>query len=190
MHLSDFPRSAVLEQIDPDDLIQCKIRVLAKYINNTFSVFLEWWHPDISPSLASNIAEVYNRMLSSILTKPDSVVKDLNFITERDRTQILRWNSIVPDTVERCIHEVIADQVLLRPDSEAVCAWDGSLTFLELDRVASRLAHHLVELGVGPETRVSLCFEKSVIHLRVCFTVFSSLIFCTRNGTLSPCWQC
>ncbi|KAL1965991.1 hypothetical protein VTN77DRAFT_4931 [Rasamsonia byssochlamydoides] len=140
---------------------ECKVRVLAKYLNNSLSVFLEWWHPDISPSLASNIAEVYNRMLSNILTKPNSVVKDLNFITERDRKQILEWNAIIPETVERCVHEVIEDQVRLRPDSEAVCAWDGSLTFLELDRVASRLAHYLVELGVRPETRVSLCFEKS-----------------------------
>jgi hypothetical protein len=142
--------------------MQCKVRVLAKYLEGSLSVFLEWWHPDISPSLASVLGEVFNRMLSHILTKPTFIVKDLHFITERDRKQILEWNSVIPETVDRCVHEVIEDQVLLRPDAEAVCAWDGDLTYLELDHTASRLAHYLVDLGVGPETRVSLCFEKSV----------------------------
>ncbi|THC87382.1 hypothetical protein EYZ11_013173 [Aspergillus tanneri] len=49
-----------------------------------------------------------------------------------------------------------------QPDAPAVCAWDGELTYKELDELSTRLAHHLVGLGVGPETIVPLCFEKSM----------------------------
>lgn len=46
-------------------------------------------------------------------------------------------------------------------DEERIWAWDGDLTYAELDRLAGRLAAQLVELGVGPEVMVPLCFEKS-----------------------------
>jgi non-ribosomal peptide synthetase component F len=42
-----------------------------------------------------------------------------------------------------------------------VCAWDGDLTYGELDALSSALAEHLAERGVGPEVFVPLCFEKS-----------------------------
>ncbi|KAI9368933.1 hypothetical protein BJX61DRAFT_536853 [Aspergillus egyptiacus] len=43
----------------------------------------------------------------------------------------------------------------------AVRSWDGNLTYWELDQLSLRLAHHLVQLGVGPERFVLSCFEKS-----------------------------
>ena len=64
--------------------------------------------------------------------------------------------------VERRIHDVFYDRVTERPDTEAVCAWDGSFTYRELNSWADKLARRLVELGVWPESLVPLCFDKSV----------------------------
>jgi non-ribosomal peptide synthetase component F len=42
-----------------------------------------------------------------------------------------------------------------------VDAWDGSFTYKALDRISTLIAHHLVAQGVGPESAVPLCFDKS-----------------------------
>lgn len=51
---------------------------------------------------------------------------------------------------------------MLRPRSApAICAWDATFTYSELDAAASRVAAQLMNLGVGPDVYVPLCFEKS-----------------------------
>ena len=103
-------------------------------------------------------------MLTLLLSKPDSKITDYRSLTDRDHEKILEWNRKVPEVVDRCIHDVIQDHLMIEPESESVLAWDGSLTRRRLDELSSRLALELVELGIGPEVRVALCFEKSVSH--------------------------
>lgn len=110
------------------------------------------------------VASTLDKILSGVLTSPpDAPLSSLDCLSGANMEQVFEWNQsreIRP--VERCIHDVIADQVLARPDAEAVCAWDGSLTYRELDVVTGRLANRLAGFGVGPEVLVPLCFEKSV----------------------------
>ncbi|KAH8701118.1 putative nonribosomal peptide synthase [Talaromyces proteolyticus] len=140
---------------------ECKIRVLAKYVNSSLSIFLEWRHPEVSASFASNVSHIYSRMLNSLTNDLDSCIQSLCLITPDEKDQIMKWNAVRPETVDRCIHQIIEDQVSSHPEKEAVCAWDGSLTYFELDQLATKLALYLMNVGVGPETRVALCFDKS-----------------------------
>ena len=66
-----------------------------------------------------------------------------------------------PQSVDRCVHEIIHQRYLEQPDAPAVCAWDGDFTYAELNELSSQLAAHLTRKGVGPEVFVSLYFEKS-----------------------------
>jgi non-ribosomal peptide synthetase component F len=75
--------------------------------------------------------------------------------------QIWRWNSSCPPAVEECVHTLIYRKAIKTPEATAVHASDAVLTYREVDQLSTRLAHHLVSCGVGPEVIVPLCFEKS-----------------------------
>ncbi|WP_460415195.1 amino acid adenylation domain-containing protein [Pseudomonas sp. microsymbiont 2] len=60
---------------------------------------------------------------------------------------------------------LFARQVQRTPDAIALQAGEDSLSYRQLDARANRLAHHLIELGVRPDTRVAICIERSLALL-------------------------
>ncbi|KAI0569862.1 HC-toxin synthetase, partial [Pyrenophora tritici-repentis] len=101
-------------------------------------------------------------------------------LTDQCLEAIWRWNADVPPAVERCVHDLFAEQARARPDAPAICAWDGELTYGELDALSSKLAGHLVQLGVKREDMVPLCFEKSM------WTVVAMLAVLKAGGAFVP----
>uniref|UniRef100_A0A0B7KMI0 Carrier domain-containing protein n=1 Tax=Bionectria ochroleuca TaxID=29856 RepID=A0A0B7KMI0_BIOOC len=83
-------------------------------------------------------------------------------VSEEDLSRIWEWNATVPERVDDCVHDLISQTFHRQPEAQAVCAWDGNLTYRELDDLSSQLAYRLVGLGVGPGMFVPLCFEKSM----------------------------
>ncbi len=59
------------------------------------------------------------------------------------------------------VHRLFEAQVARTPDAVALSFLDVALTYDELNSRANQLAHHLRKLGVGPETLVALCVERS-----------------------------
>lgn len=126
-------------------------------------------------------AHYYDQCLSSwqvqrVLFQLDTVLQQLSDIpnlgsntklsavevfSNQDRQLVQGWNSKVPEFVEACIHEEFEEIVLSQPHAPAVCAWDGEFTYEELRAHSTALAQYLVTLGVGPETFVPICMDKS-----------------------------
>lgn len=91
----------------------------------------------------------------------DRTVDQISLCGPEDKAQLAAWNGDIPPYVDACVHDTVKVQILLHPDKEAVCAWDGSLTYDELDRLADAYASRLRALGVQAETLVPFCFDKS-----------------------------
>ena len=64
-------------------------------------------------------------------------------------------------SAERSLQELFEAQVAAQPDVLAVVSDQEQLTFFELNRRANRLAHLLAARGMGPESLVGLCMERS-----------------------------
>ena len=88
-------------------------------------------------------------------------LREVELMSPADTIDVISRTQHLPPAEEYCIHERFEVQARLRPMAEAVCAWDGTLTYRELDSLSIRLASHLVTKGIGPEVIVPLCFNKS-----------------------------
>ena len=82
-------------------------------------------------------------------------------IPSADEKRVWEWNSSVPAADSRCVHEIFQDTAHRFPSATAICSWDRTFTYHSLDRLSSKLASHLIKLGVGQETPVIVCFDKS-----------------------------
>jgi len=82
-------------------------------------------------------------------------------ISPADQELISQWNDSEDVLMDCCLHEIVERQAQLTPDDVAVCAWDGCLSYGELDRVSSGFAAHLTEAGIQPQDFVLFLHEKS-----------------------------
>ena len=128
------------------------------------SHFLEllYSYPWIHQTQANHVAETFVCALEAILYRAEQGVRSINFFGNLDLWRIFQWNrNVSSPLIDSCAHVEFQKVASARPDAEAICSWEGSLTYSQLDRLSSVVANNLVETGIGPETIVPLCFEKS-----------------------------
>jgi len=105
----------------------------------------------------------YERILKCMIEDISQQISSLAILSEAEQHQILKeWNKTEADYPgDRCVHELFEEQVLRSPDAPAVTFENKTLTYSELNRRANELAHRLRRMGVGPDTPVGLCVERS-----------------------------
>ena len=103
-------------------------------------------------------------ILETMVQNPEGRLNELSLMDDRERHQLLvEWNQTqVPVVIDRLVPELIADIAAQMPEKQAIVGVDQSITYRELDRRANQVAHYLQKQGVGPETLVGLCTNRSV----------------------------
>ncbi|MEO8429267.1 MAG: amino acid adenylation domain-containing protein, partial [Verrucomicrobiota bacterium] len=106
----------------------------------------------------------YRNLLEGIVAAPDARLSQLPLLSKAEQSQLLvEWNDTRADYSNNlCLHELIEAQAQRTPDAVAVTLAGQELTYHELDRRANQLAHHLQKLGVGSDSLVGLCVERSM----------------------------
>ena len=106
----------------------------------------------------------YRTLLEGVVGDPDRRISELPILSEGERHQLLvGWNETEREyPKDRCSHELFETQVEETPDAIALVFEDQQLSYGELNRRANQLAHYLRKLGVGPETLVGICVERSL----------------------------
>jgi amino acid adenylation domain-containing protein len=103
-------------------------------------------------------------LLTGVAADPTRRLSSLPLLTEAERRRILlEWNNTTANFErDKSVQDLFEEQAARTPDAIAVMAGGRSLSYRELDRRANQLAHQLRELGVGTETVVGLCLERSL----------------------------
>ena len=114
----------------------------------------------ITSERAGRIASHFEVVLRQLCTQHDTKIADIDSLSEQDLREIWAFNSKVPEPAEACVQELIADTTRRQPESSAIDAWDGQLTYAQFENLSARLALHIVD--IGPGSIVPLCFEKSM----------------------------
>jgi amino acid adenylation domain-containing protein/non-ribosomal peptide synthase protein (TIGR01720 family) len=121
------------------------------------------------------------RLLEGLVPDCEGVVAGLPMLAESELELLAEWNdTTAPYPRDGCIHDLLQTQAGRTPDAVALVmpstephpagsglgqfrpGDDQYLTFDELDRRANQLAHHLRGLGVGVQTPVGICVERSL----------------------------
>ncbi len=116
------------------------------------------------PSTAERMAGHLAILLAGAVADPGRTLAELPLLAPAERAQLAAWNATAAGYPEagRTLPELFARQVAATPDAVAAVFAGEALTYAALAARASALAARLNRLGVGPETVVGLCAERSL----------------------------
>ncbi|MDH6195686.1 glycopeptidolipid biosynthesis protein [Mycobacterium frederiksbergense] len=113
----------------------------------------------------SDLAARIQRVLLAMAADPDRPLSSLDLLADEERAELAEvGNQAVlaqPAASRVSIPELFATQVANAPDAAALTFEGRSLTYLELDQAANRLAHLLAAQGVGHGERVALLSDRT-----------------------------
>lgn len=156
--------SSTILRLRANDLFvqNCKILLRLQAGSRQPSLSLSFRTSILSDFHAASLIDTVQQIASAAIENPEQPLGEFRFIGQQDLTRIRTWNAHEMREADCPMHEIIHRRAIDHPQAMAIEAWDGSLTYAELDQMTSHLAAHLMKAGVGPGTFVPLCFEKSV----------------------------
>ena len=134
-------------------IIEKKVHILVEYDTDLFN-----------SNTIDRMANHYLKLLDSVLSTPDIPIADISIVETHEMNRLLFQSNETFSEYPRnkCIHELFEVQVEKTLDATAVVFKEEALTYQQLNERANQLAHHLIRLGVGPETLVGLCLDRSL----------------------------
>ena len=140
------------------------LTVLCEYDERGFH-FLATFNPTVlDPDTTHMILCQFAHAVGIAAKDPTLCVKYLQGICPEGLAKIDEWYKVpVSKGDTSCIVDLLQRRFTNEPMASAVCAWDGSLTYEDLDIWSSEISRQLVVAGVRPGTFVGVLMEKSMM---------------------------
>lgn len=116
------------------------------------------------PDTIGRMLNHLQQLLLGIADQPTEPVLSLPLLTPIEWQHITKdWNGRTADyPLDLCVHELFEIQVEETPEAVAAI-YDGTkLTYQALNQRANQLAHYLIKQGIGPESIVGICVNRSL----------------------------
>jgi amino acid adenylation domain-containing protein/non-ribosomal peptide synthase protein (TIGR01720 family) len=109
------------------------------------------------------LGDLYTRTLAAIAADPAGLHDEAGLLHEVELRQLfVEWGEGPRiDVATACLPELFERQAARTAEAPAL-AWRGELmSYAALNELADRVARSLCDLGIGPESRVGICMERS-----------------------------
>ena len=138
------------------------LTLLAEERSDELIYSLEYKTELFEPATIDCLLAHYGRLLESIVEQPEQRLSELSILTSEERDQILSQNAVLDGRIlEGTLPDRFEARVAEAPDAVAVVFEDQQLSYAQLNARANRLAHLMQQQGIGPESLVAICLERS-----------------------------
>lgn len=121
------------------------------------------------------LASQFHRLLEEIVADPSRPIAELPLLSGPNQARILALGEGPRiDEPLGCFHHRFERHAAATPDTVALVWGETRLSYAELNARANQLAHELRDRGIGPETIVALCFERSIEMVVATLAVFKA----------------
>ena len=154
--------SLEIESVSGDDPTSFKLTLVAQ-VSDYFSIDFQYRGEDFSDETIQRTIGHFKQILLQLPDVLHQGVKQLNILTQEEKTQLEAWNNSSVDYPKNvCLHTLFEQQAAKMPDKKALIFNDKTFTFDKLNRRANRFAHYLIEKGVQPGEIVAVYLERSI----------------------------
>ena len=117
----------------------------------------------LTVSNANRLAMYLTTYVASIQTSPETLISDLELLTESEKRQLLQeWNETrIHYEASQCIHELFERRVALNPNAIALVFENQTVTYQELNQRANQVAQRLIEKGIVADDMVGVYVQRS-----------------------------
>ncbi|KAF9343395.1 hypothetical protein BGX26_005813, partial [Mortierella sp. AD094] len=117
-----------------------------------------------SSRICGYMRKALESLVDALDNKPSMQARYLEVLPDAEREMLLlSWNITKPAYHHHlCIHQLFENQVEESPDAIAVVYEDQEMSYTDLNARSNRLAHHLIDLGVKPDSLVAICVSRSI----------------------------
>jgi amino acid adenylation domain-containing protein len=130
--------------------------------NDVFGGCIEYNAKLFSPETIACLASCYETLASEMVSQPDAAIEHLSAVTAvQEMEWFEKYDGPLTCYPDLCTHEWIERQATETPDAIAVICGQEQLTYQDLRVRSDRLAHRLRAMGVGPDSLVALCLDRS-----------------------------
>ena len=111
-----------------------------------------------------SLADHFQVLLKNIVSQPEARISELSLLTVKERGSLVTEcnQTDLPSPEGLCLHQLFEAQTEKTPEAVALESEGRSYTFSFVNGRANQLARYLRQEGVGAETPVGLCMDRSL----------------------------
>lgn len=124
--------------------------------------WLEYNTDLFAPETMERLGQHFNNLMKDLITSADMPVHQISMLSQEERRQLLfETNQTSYAYPTSNLPQQVAARAAAQPNATALIFEDQELDYGTFHQRICQLAHHLREQGIGPETLVGVCLERS-----------------------------